>query len=269
MDLCTVISERYIPQAINLIQSYKVYSYNENIFVYYFNTSIDKLEIFKKIFGDQVKLVEVENKVEHAHNPRVFFYKVYAINDCLTNHSGAMIYSDSANCFIKEAKNIEKDLIDDSLFLAYPYEKLTNQYWTTEKCLELAGSIGAEIMPQYWAGFQAYKRTPKNIALTTEMYDYMLNPEMALPDMSVKYPDGKDSSCIEHRCDQSILSILIHKHNRHQSFDPIKNSKYGDWQTFVEFDREYNHDFDNMILSPRESKFNNFRFLREEGYKNV
>ena len=93
------------------------------------------------------------------------------------------------------------------------------------------------------------------------MYDCMLNPKIALPDTTIKRPDGDRSPCREHRQDQSVLSVLIHKHNRHQQFNPTRNARYGDWQTLAEFDRNYEHDFEQMVLSPRESKFNNFRFL--------
>ena len=262
MDLCTVISEAFIPQALNLIQSYKIFSYDQSVFVYHFNTSPDKLKIFKEIFGKQVKLIEVPNVCEHALNPKAFFYKVYAINDCLINHSKELIYSDSANCFIRKAVDIHNDLIDDSLFLAYPYEKLSNKYWTTAACFDIIGATSAEIMPQYWAGFQVYRRTTQNIDLVADLYRYMLLPEVALPGMDVKRPDGPESPCIEHRCDQSALSLLIHKNNRHQFYDISLNAKYGDWQTFVGFDEHYKHDFEKMTLSPRESKFGNFRFLK-------
>ena len=117
MDLCTVISEGFIPQALNLIQSYKILSYDQNIYLYYFNTDRQKLNIFTELFGDKVKLIEVKNVCDHALSPRIFFYKVYAIKDCLENHSNGFIYSDSANCFVREAKNIHDHLIDDSMFL--------------------------------------------------------------------------------------------------------------------------------------------------------
>ena len=261
MDLCTVISESFIPQAINLIQSYKVFSYNQNVYLYYFNTNKKKLDIFKKVFREQVKLIEVENACTHALSPRVFFYKVYAINDCLTNHSNGIIYSDSANCFVKEAKNIHNHLIDDSLFLSYPCEGLTNKYWTTQACFKTMETVGAEFMPQYWAGFQVYQKTDKNVSFVNKLYDYMLMPEVALPDTTIKHPDGHGQPCIEHRQDQSALSLLIHKNNRHQFFQIEKNNLYGDWQTFVNFDSAYQHQFDKMVLSPRESKFGKFRFL--------
>ena len=262
MDLCTVISEKFINQAINLIQSYKTLSYNRNVFVYHFNTPSDKLDIFSKLFGDQVILLPVQEVCDHALNPRIFFYKIYAINDCLKNHSESMMYSDSANCFVSDATKIDLNLIDDSLFLSYPYEKLTNQYWTTKKCLEVLSAPLSGIVPQYWAGFQVYKRTEKNIVFVDDLYRYMSNIDCAGPVTSIRNPDGEQGKCVEHRCDQSVLSILIHKHNRHQFFDIDKNSKYGDWQTLIEFDSSYKHDFDKMILSPRESKFGNFRFLK-------
>ena len=262
MDLCTVISEKFIPQAINLIQSYKVFSYDKRVYLYHFNTDRDKLKVFHNLFGEQVVLSEVQKVCDHALEPRVFFYKTYSINDCLNNKSDAMIYSDSANCFVKETSNLESDLIDESLFSCYPYERLTNQYWTTKECMKVINAPLCEIMPQYWAGFQVYKRTTDNLNFVSEMYDLMLDPKVALPDTTIKNPDGVSSPCIEHRQEQSVLSILLHKHNRHQRYDIEKSHKYGDWQTMVSFDKTYQHDFSKMILSPRESKFGNFRFLK-------
>ena len=260
MDLCTVISENFIPQAINLIKSYKVNSYDKKVYVYYFNTPIEKLKIFENLFPDQVVVQEVPEVCSHALEPRVFFYKAYTINDCLINHSDSIIYSDSANCFVKETRHLESDLIDQSLFLPYTNIRLSNQYWTTKKCLEKMGALGAGLMPQYWAGFQVYKRTNDNINFVTDMLDFMKDPDVAKPETSVKRPDGQTGRCVEHRCDQSVLSILIHKHDRHQAFDLDKNDKYGDWQTIVSFDNSYVPNFNRMVLSPRESKFGNFRF---------
>lgn len=261
MDLCTVISEKFIRQAINLIKSYQINSFNETVYLYYFNTDEKKLGVFKDLFSDQVVLKEVPNLFEHSLDPKVFFYKTYAINDCLINNSKFMIYSDSANCFIGKTDTLEDDLIDGSLFMAYKHPALINEYWTTKKCLEKMESPYSRISTQYWAGFQVYKRTKDNVAFVTEMYDYMKDPDVALPSMMTKRPDGNEGKCIEHRCDQSVLSILIDKHNRHQFFDLDKNSKYGDWQTMADFDKSFIPAFDKIVLSPRESKFGRYRFL--------
>jgi hypothetical protein len=262
MDLCTVISEKFIPHALNLIQSYKVYSDNENVFVYHFNTPVDKLKIFSDFFGEQVILREVQEVCRHALDPLTFVYKAVAINDCLLNHSKSVIYSDSANCFVQPATLLKNDLIDRSLLLPYQHPNLSNQYWTTKRCFEKMDAPGAEIMPQYWAGFQVYERTPDNERFVTEMLEFLKDPEIALPNMKVKRPDGREAKCVEHRCDQSVLSILLHKHNRHQFYDVDKNNRYGDWQTISSFNNSYKHHFNKMVLSPRESKFGNFRFLK-------
>ena len=59
MDLCTVISEGFIDQAINLIYSYKYNSYNKNVYIYYFNiennTNLSHKEVSKKKELDKEK----------------------------------------------------------------------------------------------------------------------------------------------------------------------------------------------------------------------
>ena len=260
MDLCTVISEGFIDQAINLIYSYKYNSYNKNVYIYYFNIENNKLDRFEFLFGDQVKLIPVQKLCDHAYDPRVFFYKVYAINDCLVNQSASMIYSDAANCFIRPY-NIMQDLIEDSLFMSYDHPMLTNEYWTTDRCFQTMNMTSAKTSSQYWAGFQVYKRTKQNLIFVNEMLECMIDPRIAKPDTTVQYPDGQDARCIEHRQDQSVLSLLIHKHHRQQEFDVEKNYRYGDWQTIINFDHDYSHDYEKMILSPRESKFGKLRFV--------
>lgn len=259
MDLCTVLNKKFVKSAINLIKSYNHYSYGSNILVYYFGSDISDFEEIQKI--SNVSLIQVPNECEHAWNTKAFYYKMYALSDCSTK-SKSFIYSDSTNCFVADAKKIHMDMIDGSLFLPYPYEKLTNQYWTTKKCFEkIPDSLGSQIMPQYWAAFQLYDVTDTNKQMLQEMYELAKDKEICLPDPTVRNPDGPNSKCIEHRQDQSILSILIHKYGKHQKFDPIKNNKYGDWQTIINFDSSYTHKIENMVLSPRESKFGNYRFL--------
>jgi hypothetical protein len=262
MDLCSVISQGFIPQAINLIHSYKINSYDQTVYLYYFNIENKDLGIFEKIFPNQVVLKEVPKICPHALEPRVFFYKTYTINDCLINNSKSMIYSDSTNCFVRP-HDIETDLRDESLFMIYNHPALANKYWTTKKCFEKMGLLGSgsENIPQYWAGLQAYKRTKDNISFVEQMLNYMKDPDIALPDTTVKDPDGPHSKCREHRQDQSVLSLLIHKHNRHQLFEIHRNDRYGDWQTTMSFNPSQRPNFDKMVLSPRESKFGRFRFF--------
>ena len=119
----------------------------------------------------------------------------------------------------------------------------------------------AQMMPQYWAAFQVYNMTNENKIFINEMYRYAKIKDCLLPEVGVKNPDNCIDGCIEHRSDQSILSLLINKFDKHQFYDIIKDNKYGDWQTLISFDKNYKIDMTNRVLSPRESKFGNYRFI--------
>ena len=261
MDLCTVTNKKYINNVINLLNSYKVNSYNKNIFVYCFDMEQKEIDQLNKNYTD-AQFLFVPRVNDYAYHPTVFLYKVYALNDCI-NRTDSFIYSDATNVFNRFV-DLKKYLIDDSLLLPYNSEKLTNAYWTTKKCFEKMDCHTAAIMNQYWAGFQAYCSTEENKLFLKQMYDYMLVPEIALPDTSIKKPDGIDSICIEHRQDQSVLSLLIDKHFRHQKYDHERQLLFGDWQTFSIFNNGYAHDINNCCLSSRESKFGNFRFINNK-----
>ncbi len=260
MDLCSVFSENYLLSTVNLVKSYFIHSYNKKAYLYYFNCNKDKLSIFNQ-FGNKVQLIPVENENSYAYNPKAFYYKIFAIHHC-SKISNSFIYSDSTNCFVSDATKIHLDLVDDCLFMAYPYEKLTNKHWTTKKCFEIIDSPMSEMMPQYWAAFQAYNMNDENKNFINEMYKFANIKECLLPEVGIKNPDNDSvNGCIEHRQDQSILSLLINKFDKHQFYDIIKDNKYGDWQTLASFDKHYKIQLDGRVLSPRESKFGNYRYL--------
>lgn len=261
MDLVTVVNHKFIKSAVNLLKSYKHHSYDGMKFVYWFGEPSDELQ--KVCIDDKVILIKVPEEVEYAYNPRAFFYKTFALYDASTR-SKSFIYSDSTNCFIRDTIILEKDLIDGSLLLPYNNPLLTNEYWTTKACFRsIDGSFGSEWKPQYWAGFHAHIVTDSNIQMFKEMYELSKIEDVLLPDTSVKKPDGATATCIEHRQDQSILSLLVHKYNKHQDFDFIKADRYGDWQTINNFDStaNFNPNSINRILMPRESKFGFYRYL--------
>jgi hypothetical protein len=258
MDLCTVTNNRYIKNAINLINSYRVNSYNQKVYFYYFDVEKEQIQTLSETYKD-ITFIEVPKVCEWAYKPTVFFYKTFAINDCI-NKSAGFIYSDATNVFNRYV-DIKNYLIDDSLFLPYNHERLLNKYWTTNKCFEKMDCQSAREMMQYSAGFQAYISTEENKEFTQEMYNWMLDADVALPDTNVKRPDGLDSPCIEHRQDQSVFSLLINKHFRHQRYNHDRQLLFGDWMTYKSFNQDYKHDIKNCVISSRESKFGNFRFL--------
>jgi|3_EtaG_2_1085321.scaffolds.fasta_scaffold27648_3 hypothetical protein len=259
MNLCTVTNRKYINNVINLIKSYEINSCGKSAYVYIFDCADEDIEKIKDNTSDTVEIIEIPKVCDHAHYPTGFFYKIYAIKDCLHNF-GSLIYSDSTNCFIKKFTDYKAYTDGGRLFLPYTSPKLINQFWSTKKSLKAMNCTAASIMPQYWAGFQVYENTVFNLQFVAEMYEYGLNPDICLSP-TTQYPDGRSSPCIEHRMDQTILSALIHKHNIHQRFNSITQQMFGDWQTFRVFDPAYQVNKDLMVLSARESKFGNFRFL--------
>ena len=259
MNLCTVTNKKYIKNAFNLINSYKINSYNSKVFLYYFDVDDNTAKQLKHLESDILRVSEVPFSCEHAYEPTGFYYKTFAIKDSLPKSDG-IIYSDATNAFVKKDK-LHKSLVDEALFLPYNDERLTNKYWTTNHCFSKMEADDSKNMMQYWAGFQAYTNCPKNIQFVNQMHDYMLDPDIALPNTSVKYPDGPDAICREHRQDQSVYSLLIHKHFRHNFYNPVLQNKYGDWQTFKVHDDNYNVNEGGMVMSARESKFGNMRFL--------
>jgi hypothetical protein len=261
MDLCTVTNGKYIKNALNLINSYRLNSYGSKVFLYYFDLEHDSVEKLKKLEKNNITVREVPFNCNHAYESTVFYYKTFAIKDALPDSDG-IIYSDATNTFVRK-DNLRESLVDDALFLPYNDPRLINNYWTTDLCFEKMQAESARNMMQYWAGFQAYGKSEKNLQFVNEMHDYMLDPDIALPNTSIKNPDGSNRPCREHRQDQSVYSLLIHKHFRHNFYDPVLQSKYGDWQTFRVHDDTYRANENAMVMSSRESKHGQMRFLDE------
>ena len=205
--------------------------------------------------------INIPKVVEYAYDPTTFFYKSYALYEC-SKISKAFIYSDATNVFNRKVDYYQY-LIDNSILLPYNNIKLINKHWTTKLCLNKMNGNSYKEMYQYWAGFQVYVCDEENKNLIKEMYEAMCDKDIATPNTSIKYPDGTNEDCVEHRQDQSVLSLLIQKNYRNQYYNHERQQLFGDWQTFYSFDNNYRHDLNNCALSSRESKFGNMRFINE------
>jgi hypothetical protein len=254
IDLCTVTNTKFIKNAIKLAESYTTNNYSGNIFVYYFNISDIEINNYKLLYP-HIKFIEIPKFCDYAYNPRIFAYKSFALLDCITNRSDSFLYSDATN-LINLYMNIETYFLEDRLLLPYNDEKLTNKYWTTNICLNKINNNKSNDSIQYWAGLQGYKNNTINVKLLTDQYNYMLDPDIAFPDPSMRYPDGQTSLCIEHRQDQSVLSILIDKYHVHQSFDMEKQKLFGDYQTYQLFDSSYIYNPEKACILSRYTKNN-------------
>jgi hypothetical protein len=109
---------------------------------------------------------------------------------------------------------------------------------------------------QYWAGFQGYKSSEPTKKLLSLLYEKMFDPDIALPPANIRYPDGPNTECIEHRQDQSVLSILINQLGLNSEYNHIKQLLFGDYQTFQLFDTDYQNNLNiNRCILSRHTKF--------------
>lgn len=267
MKLLTVANENYILNVFNLFKSYEKFSFNEEKILYHFNVKQEKLNFLTNNFSD-LRLVEIPNINEYMYNTKVFLFKTYALKEEI-NKGNTFIYSDSANCFVKQDDYLKQYLNKNKrLLLQYPEKIKKNKYFTTKKCLQIleCNSEYYKNKHQYWAGLQAYVNCGENIDLLNSQYEVMLNKQAAYPESNVERPDGIQNDCWFHRNDQSVLSLLIEKMNLTQNFDYETFNKYGDFYTVFEHEIKYKEKFDpnKIIIHARDSKKNSFRFVTEE-----
>ena len=258
MLLATVTNDKFFFNAINLIDSYKFNSFDDEILFFSLNLAESYKKHLKKRYGSQVHIQDIPKVCNHAHDVKTFFYKTYAIKAAM-NHGQDFIYSDATNEIVKFTTDLKEDLKKRGgrIILPYNHEMLKNKYWTTKKCFEKMGCLEEKYgeTPQHWAGTQIYAATEENKQFVGEMCEHMLDIEVAGPDMTAKRPDGENSLCIEHRCDQSVLSILMKKYGFYKDFDLELAHKYGDQQTLVDFDKTYRPQMDKIVIYSRKSKF--------------
>lgn len=265
MHLYTVTNNVFAPCVFNLIESYRINSCNSKIYVIYFDLEQRYINLFKNKYGQQVELIRVEEECEHAYNPRFYFPKAFALKTAFNNKKPFML-CDASNAFVSKTHELEYLLEKNTrFFIEYPEQIFKNKYWATEKSLDImkCNNDSFKNAQSYWSGFHAYMPTEENLEMIYEQYVHMLNPEIAGPSNLLKYPEVLNTTCIAHRNDQTVLSIMIQKYNFNQKFDMNKYSRYGDLQTAqVMLPDLYSQINKNLIcLYSRYSKFNNFSFI--------
>lgn len=268
ISLVTVVSNDFAPSVFNLIESYRLNSCNENIYLIYFDLYEEYLTLLKENYGEQINLFKVESECPHAFNKNFYFPKAYALKIASSLETPFMM-CDAAHAFVSKTYELEYMLEKEKrFFIEYPNEIFKNKYWATKKSIKLLGCDSKEFLEaqSYWAGFHAYMPTEDNKSMILEVYKYMLNSDIAGPSNLIRKPDGNDSECIAHRNDQSVLSLMINKYKFNQKFDQYKYARYGDLQTAQAMLPEVYSKIEqkSICLYSRYSKFNNFSFLSEE-----
>lgn len=268
INLVTVTNNVFAPCVFNLIESYKLNSCDEKIYIIYYDLEKEYIELFKQSYGKQIELIEVQNECEHSYNSRFYFPKGYALKIAASIKKPFML-CDASHAFISKTYELEYFLEKDTrFFIEYPNQIFKNKYWATKDSLKLMNCDTEEFREaqSYWSGFHAYIPTQENLDMIQEQYIHMLNPMIAGPSNLLQKPDGPNSICIAHRNDQTVLSIMIQKYGFNQKFEQKKYGRYGDLQTAKVMLPEIYSQIDqkSICLYSRYSKFNNFSFLSDE-----
>ena len=241
MLLATVTNDKYFFNAVNLIDSYKVNSFNKQIMFYALDLNDKYREYLKKRYGSQVIIEEIPKACDHAHSLTTFFYKASAIRSAMQKDHD-FIYSDATNEFVKFTTDLKRDLKRRSgrIILPYGHEMLKNKYWTTKSCFKRMECTETRFKeaPQHWAGLQIYSANEENKNLVEEVYQYMLDIEIAGPQVGIKYGMVED-------------------------FDVDLAHKYGDQQTLMDFNQSYRPRIEEVVIFSRKTKFNDYSKMRE------
>ena len=180
-------------------------------------------------------VVEVPRLCEHAHNPRFYFFKTFALKWGL-GLGEPFLYLDARCRILSRPAEIELAVQEKSRFLlccppGHPDYPL--QSCTTRRCFEELGCWQERyrFAPCYWAAIQAWRPTAENMVFVDEFLERMKNPHVAGPSNWLKLEDPENPECWCHRNDQSVLNILIEEHGWHQPYDATLWAKYGDRDT--------------------------------------
>lgn len=137
-----------------------------------------------------------------------------------------VLYSDVALTFIAPPAPI-LELANANPISVFKTPGLLQSTWTKRDCFIALGADSAEYweLNQLWAGFQLYRAGSEARSFLRALAEAM-SDEAALTDAPNRFglpnlPDFQD-----HRHDQSILTILAHKHRAAVYPDP---SQYGPW----------------------------------------
>jgi hypothetical protein len=231
MELITCANATFLINAINLARSFNAF-YSSTAHICIFGEGIGDLP---SVSG--ITFHRLTSDVPHAFNPRFYYFKTAALNYGFKIVKSEFIYLDSRYFIFSRGIEIEKYLERNSrFFVQYPQiEILKNKYWTTLKCIEKCEGQSSNEVAQYTGGIQAYVVTSENRAFAMNMMNLMADPEVAGPSNHLRYPDGEGTTCVAHRNDQSVLTMMIGRYGFQQPYDPEIARRYGDIETIERF----------------------------------
>jgi len=171
-----------------------------------------------RVFGPKDIQWLMDTHPEHFENSRGFgwwCWKAFLIKSVLGQlpENDVVVYVDSTMLFERSIKPYADSVINDKPILVsrlgnWAANDYRNKMWTKKSVFHAmgAGSVAGDEI-QLNAAFQVYKNCTESRAFVDTYLHYSL-------ELDVINDNGKDSSIIDARHDQSILSIMVSEHPR-------------------------------------------------------
>jgi hypothetical protein len=173
--------------------------------------------------------------LEQKRGAGYWLWKPYIILDCMRkiNHGDLLIYSDVGIEIIKEISPLIEICIAQNGILLFGAHGKLNRIWTKRDCFIMMGCDSEKYYnsEQLSAGFQIYIKNDRSIQFLEEYLHFCRKKEIIT---DIQNTLGLDNlpEFIDHRHDQSVLSLLAIKHQIEIFRDP---SQWGNYMKMEEY----------------------------------
>uniref|UniRef100_A0A6C0JIT1 Nucleotide-diphospho-sugar transferase domain-containing protein n=1 Tax=viral metagenome TaxID=1070528 RepID=A0A6C0JIT1_9ZZZZ len=202
--------------------------YNDGNYIHYLNKLLSsvtqygpefKIVIFNKKDMDYEFVKKNENILSGTTGGGWWLWKPYIINNVLSkiNENDIVFYLDSKYYFIENFKELYNEYMLKNDILVFKNKPNEPQYLMKHWCkmdviqkYNIYNEVFNENCNICWAGAIIIKKTPNTVLYIKEWLDIAAVYEnITLSPSKIK----DHSEFIEHRCDQSLLSVVLIKNN--------------------------------------------------------
>lgn len=207
--------------------------YNDDTHNYFLNNLVESVKkygknfeiiIFDKNDMDKDFVLKNQNILELKRGGGYWLWKPYIINETLKkmNDGDMVFYLDSKYYFIEEFTNLYSEYMKNNDLLVWKNKPNTPGFDLKNWCkmdvilkYNMFDKIFNENVEDCWGGALIVKKTQNTVKYMQEWLDMCCNYD-DITDSPSKAENS--SSFIEHRHDQCLLSIILHKNNIEQQF---------------------------------------------------
>jgi hypothetical protein len=178
-----------------------------------------KINIFNKSSISPNFIKEHKNILELKRGGGYWLWKPYIINETMKklNDGDVLFYLDSKYYFTENFEGLYKPLLDANDIVVWKNKPNDNEFLMKNWCkmdviqkYNMYDKVFIENANDCWAGAICIKKNSKTLKMMEEWLNMCCN-NMDITDAPSAIPNSDEF--IEHRHDQSMLSIVLHKNN--------------------------------------------------------